>query len=141
MKRSEIRGAIEKINDSDFPEMPRFSVDFMDRSVSPDRNFYRYSCGKWDDINEIPEDKVEWGSSTELIEYNRYVLGKILEKCALSDEFQENSEERKLADFYLSAMNTDLLEKLRFKPIEPLLDIINNIKDRDDLITSWLLES
>lgn len=136
MKRSEIRGAIEKINDSDFPEMPKFSVDFMDRSVSPDRNFYRYSCGKWDDINEIPEDKVEWGSSTELIEYNRYVLGKILEKCALSDEFQENSEERKLADFYLSAMNTDLLEKLRFKPIEPFLDIINNITDSDDLITS-----
>ena len=134
MERNEIRKNIEKIDEKNPPKMPKFSVEFMDMAVNPADNFYRYACGKWDDINQIPDDKMEWGATTELVEYNRYVLGKILEKCASGDDGDENSDERKLGDFYLSAMNIEMIENLKTKPLEPILDLIHNVKQKEQFM-------
>ncbi|MGP6207779.1 M13 family metallopeptidase [Cuniculiplasma sp. SKW3] len=134
MDRNEIRKHIEKIDEKNPPKIPKFSVDFMDRNVNPADDFYSYACGKWDEINQIPDDKMEWGASSELVEYNRYVLGKILEKCAFGDDWDEKSDERKLGDFYLSAMDTDRIEEIKTKPLEPIMDLIRDVKEKNDLM-------
>src|ERR1700759_5209142 len=62
--------------------VPRFSVDYMDRSVAPDTDFYRYACGTWLKNNPVPEDKPSWASFLEVRERNTQLLHGILEDAA-----------------------------------------------------------
>ena len=48
------------------PKVPRFSLDYMDRSVDPGAEFYRYADGNWIKHNPVPADKSRWGAFMEL---------------------------------------------------------------------------
>src|ERR1051325_8241114 len=112
-------------------KVPRFSVDYMDKSVDPDTDFFHYADGNWIKNNPVPPDKSRWASFTELQERNWYLIHEILNSvCA--EKAAPNSTEQKVRDFFLSAMDTNRLEKLRFKPIEPDLKRIEKIKTRED---------
>ncbi len=90
MDAKEIRDRIERIGDDEKPEKPRFSVSYMDLSMNPRVDFYRFCNGEWINSHPIPEDKIRWSAFMELFERNRYILGKILEECA----FRDHSEDR-----------------------------------------------
>jgi putative endopeptidase len=112
-------------------KVPRFSVDYMDKSVAPDTDFFHYADGNWIKNNPVPPDKSRWASFTELQERNWYLIHEILDStCA--QQAAPNSTEQKVRDFFLSAMDTNRLEKLAFKPIEPDLKRIDKIKNRDE---------
>src|SRR5262245_36751830 len=109
-------------------KVPRFSVDYMDKSVAPDTDFFHYADGTWIKNNPVPPDKSRWASFTELQERNWYLIHEILNSvCA--NKAEANSTEQKVRDFFLSAMDTNRLEKLAFKPIEPDLKRIEKIKN------------
>jgi len=113
------------------PKVPRFSVDYMDKSIAPDTDFFHYADGNWVKNNPVPPDKSRWASFTELQERNWYLIHEILgSTCAA--KVAPNSTEQKVRDFFLSAMDTNRLEKLAFKPIEPDLKRIQRIKTRED---------
>ena len=44
------------------------NLDFMDKSVRPQDNFYNYVNGGWMRTAKIPSDKATWGSFNELRE-------------------------------------------------------------------------
>lgn len=44
------------------------NLDFMDKSVRPQDNFYNYVNGGWMQTAKIPADKASWGSFNELRE-------------------------------------------------------------------------
>jgi putative endopeptidase len=112
-------------------KVPRFSVDYMDKSVAPDTDFFHYADGNWIKNNPVPPDKSRWASFTELQERNWFLIHEILNSvCA--NKAEPNSTEQKVRDFFLSAMDTNRLEKLAFKPIEPDLRRIEKIKNRDE---------
>jgi putative endopeptidase len=112
-------------------KIPRFSIDYMDKSVSPDTDFFHFADGTWLKNNPVPPDKSRWASFTELQERNWYLIHEILNSvCA--EKAAPNSDEQKVRDFFLSAMDTNRLEKLAFKPIEPDLKRIEKIKNRED---------
>ncbi|MDN3710542.1 hypothetical protein QW060_27515 [Myroides ceti] len=41
-------------------------LEYMDRSVKPGDDFFRYVNGHWVDKTEIPADRTRWGSFDEL---------------------------------------------------------------------------
>ena len=55
---------------AEIPPAPRFSVEHMDRTVDPGKDFYRYANGNWEKTNSIPPDQVTWSPTTQLIERN-----------------------------------------------------------------------
>src|SRR5215831_10462760 len=58
---------------------------FIDRSVRPGDDFFRYANGKWLGTTEIPPDRSMWGASGELDERLRLQTREILEAAARSD--------------------------------------------------------
>jgi putative endopeptidase len=114
------------------PGIPRFSVDYMDRSVAPDADFYQYATGMWIKNNPVPPDKSRWASFSELQERNWYLIHGILDSTT-AGAVQQNSPVQKVRDFYLSAMDTNRLEKLGLDPISEMLKSIEKVKSTDEL--------
>ena len=114
------------------PGVPRFSIDYMDRSVEPGANFYHFADGNWLKNNPVPGDKSRWGSFAELNERNFFLIHQLLEST-VAGPAPMNSSAQKVGDFYRSAMDTNLIEKLGFKPIAANLERIGQIKSTKDL--------
>lgn len=134
MSEKSAKERIYRIGNEEKPEFPRFSIEYIDQSVDPFDDFFHYSSGKWIKSHPIPPEKSFWGSSAELVEWNRYILGKILEDSALGSDDQDPLR-RQVGRFYLSAMDTETIEKLKFKPIQPFMDQINGIAAKEEIIT------
>ena len=95
-----------------------FSTSFMMKETDPFSDFFTYANGKWIRDHPIPEDRSEWGAFSELYELNMKRLRKLLE------ENQSGKERKQLTDFYESAMDTVVIEKLRFQPIQKYMNLI-----------------
>jgi putative endopeptidase len=115
------------------PPVPRFSVDYMDKSVQPSTDFYHYADGMWIKKNPVPADKSRWHTFSELQERNWHLIHEILDGTTHA-MLQENSPSQKVRDFYLSALDTNRIEKLGFKPLAKDLKRIDALKSKKDLI-------
>ncbi len=113
------------------PRIPAFSVDYMDRSVSPGVDFYQYAEGDWVKNNPVPPDKARWGGFFELAERNWYLVHELLDK-AVAAQGPEKSSERQVGDFYSSLMDTNRIEQQKFKPIAGMLRQIDQTKTKED---------
>src|SRR5215831_4208082 len=135
--------AAEKIPDSKMtdiappdrqtPRVPRFSIEYMNKSVEPGTDFYHYADGNWLKSNPVPPDKSRWGGFAELQERNWFLIHQILDSTAASDPLG-NSPSQKVADFYRSGMDTNRIEELGFKPLEPDFKRIDALTGSDDLL-------
>lgn len=114
------------------PPVPRFSVDNMDRSVRPGDDFFRYAGGGWVKRNPVPADKARWSGFDELQERNWYLIREILESSAAAGK-AISGPQRQVGDLFASAMDTNRIEKLGFKPIEPELKEIARIRTIPEL--------
>ncbi len=114
------------------PPVPRFSVDNMDRSVRPGDDFFRYAGGGWVKRNPVPADKARWSGFDELQERNWYLIREILESSAAAGK-TISGPQRQVGDLFASAMDTNRIEKLGFKPIEPELKEIARLHTLPDL--------
>ena len=47
-------------------ETSGINLDFMDPSVKPNDDFFKFVNGKWLETNDIPDDRTSWGSFAEL---------------------------------------------------------------------------
>lgn len=129
-----LAGALSALADTT-PKVPRFSVENMDRSVDPAADFFHFAAGNWVKNNSVPADKSRWSGFDELQDRNWFLLREILEQSAndaplLSDR---NDRRREVGDFFASAMDTNRLEQLRFRPLERDLKRIAAIRDHRQL--------
>src|SRR5690348_12645103 len=115
------------------PKVPRFSVHYMDPSIHPDADFYHYACGTWLKENPVPADKSRWGGFGELQERNWFLIHQILDSTTKTAA-QPNSPVQKVGDFFKSAMDTNQLERLGFKPLEADFKKIEALKSPEDLV-------
>ncbi len=120
--------------------IPRFSVDNMDRSVSPRTNFFLFANGTWVKNNPVPADKSRWASFDELENRNWKLIRAILEDAAAETSAPAKSPRRQVGDFYASAMDTNRIEKLGFQPIREELGLLESIQGPEDvmrLLARW----
>jgi putative endopeptidase len=115
------------------PKVPRFSIDYMDKAVEPGDDFFRYACGSWVKNNPIPSDKARWAGFEELRERNWNLIHDILD-ASLAAQAPVNSSARQVGDFFTSAMDTNRIEQLRFKPLEKDFARIAGLKSVDEML-------
>ena len=109
--------------------VPRFSIENMDRSVDPAVDFYRFAAGNWIKNNPVPADKSRWSGFEELQERNWHLIREILESSAADMASGKNSVRRQVGDFFASALDTNRIEQLGFKPIAADLQKIDQLQN------------
>ncbi|XP_025083164.1 neprilysin-4-like [Pomacea canaliculata] len=95
----------------------RVSV-FMDRSVNPCDDFYRFACGGWVKDSFIPADRPEVTIYTQMEEDVQVTLKKLLEMEEASNEPAAIQQARA---FYASCHDEDQLEDIGREPFDKLL--------------------
>ena len=114
-------------------ELGSFGVDLAARNeaVKPGDDFFMYASGTWYDNYIMPADKTRYGAFTGLAERSEKQVKEIIDDIASRSDL--NAEEQLIADFYLSYMDTETINKLGITPIQPTLNQIAAIKSTDDL--------
>lgn len=115
------------------PKVPRFSVDYMDRTVDPAVDFYHFADGNWLKENPVPEDKSRWAGFDELQERNWQLIHGLLISASEDASGPAKSPPREVGDFFASAMDTNRINQLGFKPIEKDLRRVAALKSSGEL--------
>lgn len=110
------------------------NLDYMDTSVSPAEDFFRYVNGKWLDQTEIPADRERWGSFDELRKKTDAQTLDVVKTAAASGKYPADSDQGKAAIFFAVAQDTNALNKLGITPLQPWLNKINAIQTYADVV-------
>ena len=109
------------------------NLEYMDKSVKPSDDFFRFVNGKWLDKNEIPADRTRWGSFDELRKKTDDDMKVILNEALQNPAYTNETDQGKALNLYRSIMDTVSRNKLGIKPLEPYLKKINAVKNVSDL--------
>lgn len=113
------------------PSAPKADVlaPHIDSTINPGDDFFSFANGAWLKANPIPASEAGWGIG-ELVNEDLLVkLRTISEGAASNKTTAAGSDERKVGDFWDTAMNESLAEKLGIAPVQPDLARIDAIKD------------
>ena len=105
-------------------------TQYIDASVRPQDDFYRYLNGGWLKTAQIPEDKSSWGTFAKLRDDVLPRLRAIIEAAEADKTRKAGSDAQKIGDMYASFMDEKKLESLGVKPLAGELNRIRAIKDK-----------
>lgn len=109
------------------------NLEYMDLSVDPAQDFFRFVNGKWLDSTEIPANEGRWGSFNELRKKNNKIVLTVLKKAASNDKYAKGTDQRKVAEFYDVGMDSLLAEARGIEPIKPWYTKIDAITSLNEL--------
>ena len=108
-----------------------FDLEGMKEAVKPGDSFYRYANGAWLEDNQIPQDRVAWGSFDKLaLEAEAQVQALVAKPPS---EAEAGSEARKVRDYYATFLDADAIDEAGLKPIEESLETIAAASSHDDV--------
>ncbi len=102
-------------------------------SVRVQDDLYLHVNGEWLSSTEIPADKSNYGLVESLRDQSRNRLREIIEGAASAGD-PSDPDVRKIADFYASYMNEELIESLDLSPLEPKLAKIDRLENKAEVI-------
>ena len=118
----------------DTANQPGLDLGYMDTSVSPKDDFYRYVNGVWIDSTEIPADQTVWGGFNKLRKDTDADVLAILDKAMKDENLDPDSDQAKAVYVYQSMMDNESRNKAGYEPLVPYLEKIENIKTLDELL-------
>jgi putative endopeptidase len=119
------------------PEKKEVKPDFLaaniDTTINPAEDFFLYANGGWIKKTPIPESESGWGIGN-LVNEEIYDRKKKINENAVKENAAEGTTSQKIADFWISGMDTVDIEKQQLKPLQADMDKIEAIKSVNDLI-------
>ncbi|MCI0415954.1 M13 family metallopeptidase [bacterium] len=112
----------------------RYLDQFVDRSVSPGEDFFRYSCGKWIQDHPIPPNETSWGIGKVVNEEIYQRILKINEDASADPNAVKGSNAQKIGDFWHAAMDTATIERRGITPLKEEFDRIDAVHDTQSLL-------
>jgi len=114
-------------------ELSRIEFTGISQDIRPGDNFFMHVNKIWYDSVQIADDQVGVGSYSFLNIPQRQKLQNILEEVS-NQEHPLGSVEQKVGDFYASGMDTVRIDARGVEPIKPILEEIDQIKDRAGVV-------
>ena len=111
---------------------PAINKDFMDLTINPGDDFYRYANGNWIKNNEVPEDRSSYGSFDIVRKETDKNIRTLLEEVTKKTDAEKGSITQKIRDFYSTGMDTSKIDEEGIKPLQSELTLIENIKTPED---------
>ncbi len=96
-------------------------------------DFYLHTNGTWLATTEIPADRSNYGTFTELFDNAEKNLRIIIEEAAGKAGAQKGSTEQKVGDAYKSFLDEAAAEKKGLTPLAGQLQAIDAVKTHDDV--------
>ncbi len=116
-------------------KIPGIILENMDTTVSPNEDFYNYVNGNWVKTNTIPDDESRWGGFGVLRKSTRKDVLNILNTSKELGTYKAGSDQQKALLIFESELDTLARNEAGIKPLQPLLDKINGIKNLNDMQT------
>ncbi|MCF4100321.1 M13 family metallopeptidase [Gillisia sp. M10.2A] len=114
-------------------EVHGINLAFMDTTVSPKEDFFRYVNGTWADSTEIPDEYTTWGSFNELRKNTDADALALLEKASNDKNLDASSDQAKAVYLFKSMMDTVSRNEKGIAPLKPYLAKIDAITSKEDL--------
>jgi endothelin-converting enzyme/putative endopeptidase len=100
----------------ELPYTPSLEMKFVDQSVNPCIDFYKYACGHWNQLNPMPADQSRWEVYGKMANENARYLWGILDEAAKAGAGR-SANEQKIGDAFAACMNEPAIEKAGGKPL------------------------
>ena len=114
----------------------------MDPDIRPQDDLFGHVNGRWLDETEIPADRSTWGAFVTLADTAEQQVREIIEQLAAGSAegnaaevaSADNAEDaRKVGDLFASFMDTERIDALGSRPLRPLIDAVEGLRDVRDL--------
>ncbi len=109
------------------------TLAYMDSSVPPGKDFFRYTNGAWLKTATIPPDRRLAGVNLELDRGNETRLRTIIQSLRAKPDSALSAEERKLRDLYGEFVDTRAIEAAGLAPARADLDRIAALADATEV--------
>jgi predicted metalloendopeptidase len=100
-------------------------LQWIDTSVRPQDDFFKFMSGKWLANAEIPADRARFGSFDQLRDLSEQRSYDIIKALAADSKLKAGSNEKKIADLYNSFMDEAQAEKLDIAPLKATFNRID----------------
>ncbi|HKO67127.1 MAG TPA: M13 family metallopeptidase [Burkholderiaceae bacterium] len=112
---------------------PVLDIAGLSTEVAACADFDRYVNGKWHATVPIPADKGRIGSFDSLRDDSRRIVNDALAEAARQPSLLDSPGKRLAADYYVSGMDLQSIEKRGLTSLAPLLSEIDALKERSQL--------
>ncbi len=126
-------GCSHTANTSAEPESADFLRANMDLTADPGVDFFQYANGGWLKRNEIPASESRWGIGN-VVREELYVNLRAINERAATSAAPLGSDQQKIGDFWLAAMDTVRIEQLGVHPLDAELARIDAIRSAHDAV-------
>ena len=112
---------------------PGINVNYMDKTVKPTDDFFKFVNGTWLKNTEIPKDRIRWGSFDELRKKTDIDAMAILKEASKNSKYKSNTDQGKAINLFKSILDTVGRDKVGIAPLKPYLAKIDAVKNINDL--------
>jgi predicted metalloendopeptidase len=105
-------------------------LQYVDPTVRPQDDFYKYVNGKWLQTTEIPADKSSVSTFTALDDEEQQQLRTLIQDASKVAAASPDPDQRKIGDLYSSFMDEAALETLGVKPLQAEFARIDALEDK-----------
>ncbi len=109
-------------------------LDWLDKSINPQKNFFQYANGGWQKNHPIPAAYSSWDNFAILQKQNLAFIHQLL--LDATHHSHPDSIEQKLGDFYQTGMDVNAIDAAGIKPLQQELQRIDQIQNQHDLQTA-----
>jgi len=114
-------------------EFTTINIEYLDKSVKPQEDFFQFANGNWIKNNQIPASESRWGSFNELDKNNKIKLTTILEE-AMNNPKEKGSQNQILGDYYAAFINMNQRNSQGMKGLEAEFNRVNSLNSKDQLV-------
>jgi putative endopeptidase len=114
-------------------EIKPIDLSIVDSSIQPGDNFYKFCSGNWLNTTQLPSDKHRYGFFDIAEKETSNKIHLLIQKCANSQNANENHLQNNIGNFFLSGINTKKINELGKLAITKQLEMIENISNYTDL--------
>ena len=117
----------------DIKKEPGINLSYMDKTATPNKDFYQFVNGTWLNHTTIPNDKTSWGSFEQLFEKTNKDVMAILKAASKNGTYKSSSDQGKAINLFKSVLDTVARDKQGIMPLRPYLAKIDAVKNIQDL--------